>query len=207
MPSAKATIAAPVAACAQRAPWKSPETSSCRSDRSARCSSDGAIDLLSLVEWARKLSRSRSRLSRMKAVSYPSATKRMPWARNGSFDLFLLETDGSLLTGDLGEPGDLVDQLARGPPAHRKRELHPQRQAVEDVRQREANEGRGRGATEDDGTSADRRPSRSSCRERANRKPARASCDIHGTLHKRHVCPETAPCGDPTLQPLTASKG
>jgi hypothetical protein len=43
----------------------------------------------------------------MKAVSYPSATKRMPWATNGSFDLFLLETDGSLLTGDLGEPGDL----------------------------------------------------------------------------------------------------
>ena len=83
MPSAKATIAAPVAACAQRAPWKSPETSTCRSDRSARCSSDGAIDLLSLVEWARKLSRSRSRLSRMKAVSYPSATKRMPGRGTG----------------------------------------------------------------------------------------------------------------------------
>ena len=47
-------------------------------------------------------------------------------------DLDLFEPDRALLARDLGEAGDLVDQLALDHPPHREREFRAERQTVED---------------------------------------------------------------------------
>ncbi len=75
----------------------------------------------------------------------------MPLARNGSSISTFSRPDRTLLAGDLGEAGDLVDQLALRNTAHAEDEFHAERQAVKDRRQREADQGRGeRPAKNDD---------------------------------------------------------
>src|SRR5215469_10989783 len=64
-------------------------------------------------------------------------------------DLDLLETDRSLLAGDLGELRDLVDEIALGHAPHREGELGAERQAVEDRNERKADESGRKGAAED----------------------------------------------------------
>jgi len=65
------------------------------------------------------------------------------------FDLFLLKSDRPLLARDLGQPGDLVDQLARRPAPQREGEFHAERQPMHDRRQRESNQRCGKRAAED----------------------------------------------------------
>ncbi len=84
----------------------------------------------------------------------------------GILDLDLLQPDRPLLAGDFGEAGDFVDQVALGHAAQGEGEFRPERQAVKDRGEREADQGRGEGAAENDdegvhvaGTFADRRPS------------------------------------------------
>ena len=51
----------------------------------------------------------------------------------GIVELDLFQPDRALLARDLGEPRDLVDELALAHAAQRECEFHPQRQPVEDT--------------------------------------------------------------------------
>jgi hypothetical protein len=71
--------------------------------------------------------------------------------KEGVLNLDLFQSDRSLLAGNLGKIGDLVDQFARRDPAHREHILHSERQSVEQARKRKPDErGRGRAAENDD---------------------------------------------------------
>ena len=65
-------------------------------------------------------------------------------------DLDLFQADRPLLACDLGQSGNLVDQFALGGAPHGEGELGAERQAVEDRGQREADQGGGERAAEND---------------------------------------------------------
>lgn len=67
----------------------------------------------------------------------------------GIGDLDAFERDRPALARDLCDAGDLVDQLVRVACAHREREAHTDRQAVQDDGKRKADHRRGGRAAED----------------------------------------------------------
>ena len=115
-----------------------------------RAIADGAIDLLAFVEMSQEIV----------AVAFEVVADEIHVVAVGHvahalgqervLDVLFFESDRPLLAGHFGETRDLVDQFARSPAAHGEDELHANRQAVHDRRQRKADQGRGGRAAEND---------------------------------------------------------
>ena len=109
-------------------------------------------------------------------------------------DLDLFQADRPLLARDLGQSGDLVDQLALGDAAKREREFRAEREPMENRGQREADEGRCERAAEDHdgGVGIREHPQIAPHQDEGaqHHRPCdqtEAGCDIHRRYPKHHA--------------------
>ena len=123
-----------------------------RSDHPERRSAipDGAIDLLALVEMGQEVVAVALEVVANEVGVVAVGDEADALGEERIVDLDLLEPDRSDLAGDLGDPGDLIDQLALGRVPHRERELGAERQAMEDRDERKPDQGGGERAAEND---------------------------------------------------------
>ena len=116
-----------------------------------RAVADRAIDLLALVEMNEEVVAVALEVVPDEIVVIAVGHEADALGEERVLDLDLFEPDRPLLAGDLGEAGDLVDQLALGGPTHREGKARPERQPVEHRGERETDQrGRERAAENHD---------------------------------------------------------
>jgi hypothetical protein len=136
--------------------------------------------------------------------------------------LYLFQADRALLAGDLSDAGEFVDQVVRRQTAHRKGELHAERQAVRQHRERKADHGRRSRTAEDDDRSMIAHEHADIAAQKHHRRDddqarhkAGARHDIHGSLQSernngrpgRWRGPTPNRIGNPRAAPLKPRKG
>ena len=97
-----------------------------------RAVADGAIDFLALVEVSQEIVAVALEIVANEFGVIAVGDEADAFGQIGIFDLDLLQTERTLLAGDFGDRGDLVNQFTLGQAPHGEGELRPQRQAVND---------------------------------------------------------------------------
>ena len=121
-------------------------------------------------------------------------------------DLDLLQPDRPLLARDLGQSGDLIDELTLAHAAQRKGKFRAERQAVEDGGQGKADEGCGKRPAEDHDEGMDVQEHAEIAAhqdetddDEGSGNKTEACCDIHGRTPNLNATAPSHPAPVPTL--------
>ena len=113
-----------------------------------RAIADGAIDFLPFVEMGQEVVAVALEVVADEVVVVAVGDEADALGQERILDLDLFEPERPLLARDLGEPRDLVDQIALGDAPQGESELRPERQAMKDRRERKPDQRGGKRAAE-----------------------------------------------------------